>query len=35
MAIIVDMVVRGWEHFLSRPQGSLNLRFILQPTIAS
>ena len=35
MTIIADMIVRGWENFLARPTGSLNLRFILQPTIAS
>jgi len=35
MSTITDMIVRGWENFLARPTGSLNLRFILQPTIAS
>lgn len=35
MAIVTDMIARGWENFLARPEGSLNLRFILQPTIAS
>ena len=33
--LITDMMVRGWENFLVRPSGSLSLRFILQPTIAS
>jgi len=33
--LITDMIVRGWENFLARPSGSLSLRFILQPTIAS
>jgi hypothetical protein len=33
--IITDMIVRGWKNFLARPTGSLNLRFILQPTIAT
>ena len=28
------MVSRGWENFLARPNGPLNLRFILQPTMA-
>src|SRR3979490_469212 len=35
MSMITDAVARGWENFLARPTGSLNLRFILQPTIAS
>ena len=29
------MIARGWENFLARPQGTLNFRFILQPTIAA
>jgi hypothetical protein len=29
------MIARGWENFLARPQGPLNFRFILQPTIAA
>src|SRR3954471_12601954 len=32
--MILDMIARGWENFLARPDGPLNLRFILQPTIA-
>jgi hypothetical protein len=28
------MIGRGWENFLARPSGSLNLRFIVQPTMA-
>ena len=35
MSIITEAVARGWENFLARPTGSLNLRFIVQPTIAS
>jgi hypothetical protein len=35
MSTITDMIVRGWDNFLARPAGSLNLRFILQPTVAS
>jgi hypothetical protein len=35
MSMITDMITRGWDNFLARPTGSLNLRFILQPTIAS
>jgi hypothetical protein len=29
------MIGRGWNGFLARPTGSLNFRFILQPTMAS
>jgi len=35
MSTVIDMISRGWENFLARPQGMLNLRFILQPTIAA
>src|SRR5271169_6281469 len=28
------MIGRGWDNFLARPSGSLNLRFIVQPTMA-
>jgi hypothetical protein len=35
MGIITDMIARGWENFLARPTGSLNFRFVLQPTIAT
>ena len=35
MSVIADMVARGWEHFIARPSGPLNFRFILQPTLAS
>jgi hypothetical protein len=28
------MIARGWDNFLARPNGALNLRFILQPTMA-
>src|SRR5947199_10634857 len=35
MTTITDMIARGWENFLARPQGPLNLRFIIQPTLAS
>ena len=34
MSMLLDMVSRGWENFLARPNGPLNLRFILQPTMA-
>src|SRR5438309_11325225 len=35
MTTIADMVARGWENFVARPRGPLNLRFIIQPTLAS
>ena len=34
MSTVLDMIGRGWDNFLARPKGSLNLRFIVQPTIA-
>ena len=34
MSILLDMVSRGWENFLDRPNGTLNLRFFIQPTVA-
>ena len=33
MSTVLDMIGRGWENFLARPSGSLNLRFIVQPTM--
>jgi hypothetical protein len=35
MDMITEMIIRGWENFLARPEGSLNFRFIIQPTIAT
>ena len=35
MSIITDMIARGWDNFLARPQGSLSFRFFLQPGIAA
>lgn len=35
MASLGDMLSRGWENFTARPSGAMNLRFLLQPTIAS
>lgn len=35
MSVIADMIVRGWENFLARPSGPFNLRFFLQPAVAS
>lgn len=32
---IADIIARGWENFLARPEGPLSLRFALQPTIAA
>jgi hypothetical protein len=34
VSTVLDMVGRSWDNFLARPRGSLNLRFIVQPTIA-
>jgi hypothetical protein len=35
MSTIFDMIERGWENFLARPNGSFGFRFILQPTMAA
>jgi len=35
MSLITDMIARGWENFLARPDGPVNLRFVIQPTMAS
>ena len=35
MSILLEMIGRGWENFLARPNGSLSLRFYVQPTMAS
>jgi hypothetical protein len=35
MSILLQMIGRGWENFLARPNGSLSLRFYVQPTMAS
>jgi hypothetical protein len=35
IALLNEMIVRGWTNFLARPTGTLNFRFILQPTIAA
>jgi hypothetical protein len=34
MDAIADMIARGWENFVARPGGPLNLRFIIQPLLA-
>jgi hypothetical protein len=33
--MFTDMIARGWENFTERPSGPMNLRFILQPAMAS
>ena len=35
LAMLGDMIARGWDNFLARPQGSMNFRFILQPVVAA
>ena len=32
--MVLDMIIRGWDNFLARPNGALNLRFFVQPTMA-
>jgi hypothetical protein len=34
MGVVLEMIGRGWDNFLARPNGSLNLRFYIQPTMA-
>ena len=34
-AVIADMISRGWDNFLERPRGSLNLRFVIQSLVAA
>jgi hypothetical protein len=33
--MVLDMIERGWDNFLARPNGPLNIRFLIQPTVAS
>ena len=35
MGIFADMIGRGWADFLTRPSGPLNVRFLIQPTVAA
>ena len=35
MSILLEMIGRGWENLLARPNGPLSLRFYVQPTMAS
>jgi hypothetical protein len=34
MSVILDMIGRGSDNFLARPNSSLSLRFYVQPTMA-
>jgi hypothetical protein len=34
MSVLSEMIGRGWDNFLARPNGSLSLRFYVQPTMA-
>ena len=34
MSILLEMIGRGWDNFLARPNGPLSLRFYVQPTMA-
>lgn len=33
--MLEDTLLRGWENFIGRTTGSMNFRFILQPTVAA
>src|SRR5260370_20300514 len=35
MSVLLEMIGRGWDNFLARPNGSLSLRFFVQPTMAA
>ena len=35
MSVLLEMIGRGWENFLARPDGPLSLRFYVQPTMVS
>jgi hypothetical protein len=35
MSTIFDMIERGWDNFLARPNGSFGFRFIFQPAMAA
>jgi hypothetical protein len=32
---VLGMIERGWDNFLARPSGTLDFRFIFQPTGAA
>jgi hypothetical protein len=35
MSFVADAISRGWANFLARPSGPLNIRFLIQPTVAA
>jgi hypothetical protein len=35
MSTVFDMIQRGWDNFLARPNGSFSFRFIVQPAMAA
>ena len=35
MSVLLEMIDRGWDNFLARPNGFLSLRFYVQPTMAA
>ena len=35
MGFVAEAIGRGWANFLARPDGPLNIRFVLQPTVAA
>lgn len=35
MSAVLEMIGRGWDNFLARPDGPLSLRFYVQPAMAS
>lgn len=35
VSTVVDMIERGWDNFLARTSGPLNIRFLIQPTVAA
>ena len=35
MSVLLEMIGRGWDNFLARPDGPLSLRFYVQPTMAA
>ena len=35
MGLVADAIGRGWANLLARPSGPLNIRFLIQPTVAA
>ena len=35
MGLVAEAIGRGWANFLARPSGPLNIRFLIQPTVAA